>query len=240
MPFPRRPILLLTAVLAVPIFPVVLLGLAFEDKAAAWMRTARVPPAGRFALVAGLLATDILLPIPSSAVTTWAGGVMGMWPAAAASTIGMTAGAVVGFALARAMGAKFVSRRAGERDLDKSAALYHRFGPLALVLTRALPILAEACVLLMGASGLSWRRFLPPVIASNCAVSLTYAACGQYFQGRDALPIAVVASGTVPLLLALVARKWLPGLAGKRVERSRPSPDGGEVGYIEGPGGANP
>ena len=207
----RRPILVLSAVLAVPLFPVVLLGLAFEDKVEARMRAARVPPAARFGLVAGLLATDILLPIPSSAVTTWAGGVMGMWPAAAASTLGMTAGAAIGFALARTFGTRFVRGRAGERDLDKSASLYHRFGPLALVLTRALPILAEACVLLMGASGLSWRRFLPPVVLSNLVVSLTYAACGQYFQGRDALPAAVVASGTVPLLVALLARKWLPG-----------------------------
>src|SRR5687767_15599366 len=128
MPSPRRAILLLTAVLAVPIFPVVLLGLAFEDKVTAWVRAAEVPPLARLGLVAGLLAADILLPIPSSAVTTWAGGVMGTWPAAAASTVGMTVGAVIGFALARGLGGRFVRRRAGERDLDKSAALYHRFG----------------------------------------------------------------------------------------------------------------
>ena len=98
-----------------------------------------------------------------------------------------------------------------------------RLLPLALVLTRALPILAEACVLLMGTTRLSWRRFLIPVFACNFVISLTYAACGEYFEEIDALPWAVVLSGTVPLFIALTARRWLPGLGLTDVEISRPS-----------------
>lgn len=208
MPSLRRPVLILFAILTVPVLPLVVLGLAFEDRVEAWLTTAQVTPPARAGLVIGLLAIDIFLPIPASAISTWAGGVLGFAAGTLASTIGMTLGAVLGFAIARRWGAPAARWLAGERDLEQTAALARRAGPLALVVTRALPILAEACVLLMGMSRLTWRRFLVPVVAANLLISLIYAACGRYFQAIDALPIAVIASGTVPLAIALAARWW--------------------------------
>lgn len=212
MPGLLRSLLLVTLALAVPIVPLLILGLSFEEQVAEWLNVDR-HPALNFSLIVLALASDLFLPVPSSAVSTYAGGSgLGFWTATAASWLGMTAGAVIGFSLARIFGEHFTRRRASEGDLEKMAALTRRYGPLALVITRALPILAEACVLLMGATGLTWRRFLPPVIVANLVISLVYAAFGVYFEGSDALPWAVVASGTVPLLIALLARRWLPGL----------------------------
>jgi uncharacterized membrane protein YdjX (TVP38/TMEM64 family) len=170
-----------------------------------------LPPAARFGVIVGLLAGDILLPVPSSAVTTWGGGVLGVGWATLASTLGMSAGAALGFALARTLGGRFVTGRSAGGDLDRSAELVRRFGPVALVLTRPLPILAEACVLLVGTTGLPWRRFAVPVVLSNLVISGTYAAAGAYFRERGAFSPAIVLSGTIPLLAALLARRWLPG-----------------------------
>ena len=207
-----RTTLLVSVVLAVPVIPLLFLGLSFEDRVTDWLADERSPGL-HFLLIVLALATDLFLPIPSSMVSTYAGGSgMGMWPATAASWLGMTLGAVLGFWLARTLGDRFTGRFAGERDLEQMAALSRRFGPVALLLTRALPILAEACVLLMGATGLSWRKFLPPVIGGNFVVSVTYAAFGAYFEGKNALPAAVVASGTIPLAVALFARRWMPAL----------------------------
>ena len=205
---PRRLIFLVFAVVCIPIFPLLLLGLSFEDRVNALLHGGDFSPAGRFALVVGVLSGDILLPIPSSAVSTWAGATMGLAMATLACSLGTTLGSVIGFALARAFGLRFASWRAGQ-DLDRAEDLSQRLGPPALLVTRALPILAEATVLLVGVGGLSWRRFLPPVIAGNVLVSLAYAACGRYFAGRDELPLVIIASGTVPLLAALVARRRL-------------------------------
>ena len=206
----RQLVLISLAMVAVPIFPLLLLGLAFEDRVENWMSAAAVSTEARFGVIVALLAGDILLPIPSSAVTTWGGGVIGVLGATAASTVGMTLGAVIGFSLARLLGQRFVDRRSGAGDRERTALLVERYGPVALVVTRPLPILAEACVLVVGTTGLSWRRFLPPVLLSNILVSATYAAAGAYFRERGAFSSAIVLSGTIPLLAALVARKWLP------------------------------
>lgn len=206
----RRLLVILTAVVAVPIFPLLLLGLAFEDRVTQWIEASSLSGGAKFAAIIVLLAGDILLPIPSSAVTTWGGGVIGVAAATFASTIGMTLGATLGFGLSRWLGRRFVERRSGAGDLGRTALLVERFGPIALVLTRPLPILAEACVLLVGTTGLPWRRFLPPVVLSSVLVSAIYAAAGAYFHDRGAFSPAIVLSGTVPLLAALVARRWLP------------------------------
>ena len=206
----RRAILVVFAVVCVPIFPLLLLGLSFEDRVRGFVEGAELSPPARFGLIVGVLSSDIFLPIPSSAVSTWGGGVLGLWPATLAASLGTTAGAAVGFALARAFGGRFAAWRAG-RDLDRADDLSRRLGPPALLVTRALPILAEATVLLVGVGGLSWRQFLPPVIIGNVLVSLAYSACGQYFRGRSEMPLVIIASGTVPLLVALLVRRRLAG-----------------------------
>lgn len=195
-------------ILAVPIVPFLLLGQAFEERVLAWFQGG-LPDSARFLLIVGVLSADIVLPVPSSMVSTYGGAVLGVLPAAAASCIGMTAGASIGFAAARWFGKAYVAHKSNADDLTRMSALTSRYGPIALVITRALPILAEACVLLMGATGLPWRRFLPPVAVANLAISLVYSAVGKYFEGRDALPAAVIVSGILPLLAVVIVRRYL-------------------------------
>jgi uncharacterized membrane protein YdjX (TVP38/TMEM64 family) len=208
MPSLLRASLLIALALLVPVLPFLILGPSYEESLVRWLAQDRSPTT-QFAAIVVILSTDIFLPVPSSMVSTYGGGVLGTWLATAASWLGMTLGAAFGFALARTFGQRFAVRLAGSEDLERMTKLATRFGPLTILVTRALPLLAEACVLLMGATRLSWSRFLVPVVVGNLVVSLTYAACGDYFYNQDALLPAVVISGVVPLGFALAARRWL-------------------------------
>lgn len=205
----KRLLCVVAAVIAVPVIPFLILGSAFEDRISGWFQQP-LSESTHFALIVAVLSSDIFLPVPSSMVSTYGGAVLGVTRATAASWIGMTIGAVIGFALARLFGQTFAARRANADDLARMAELSARFGPLTILFTRALPILAEASVLLMGATGLSWRKFLPPLIVANLGIALVYSAFGRYFEGRDALPAAIAISGGLPLLAALFARRLLP------------------------------
>lgn len=205
-----RAALLLVGLLAIPIVPFVWLGESFE---AALLQALREPssPAVVSTWIVGLLAADLFLPVPSSAVITYAGGVLGLIPGMLVSWLGLSVGALGGFGLARVCGEAMARRFAESDDLARVQRFAQQHGTVALVLTRALPILAEACVLMLGASRLSWSAFLVPMLTSNFLLALTYAACGAYFQGTNAFPIAIVASGAVPLVAALVIRHvWRP------------------------------
>jgi 3-dehydroquinate synthase len=120
----------------------------------------------------------------------------------------MNLGAVGGFWLARWAGWPLARRFSQPRDLARTRRMALRYGAAALVMFRAVPILAEATVLLAGATRLPWRRFLPPVIAANLGISIVYAVLGQTAKDYDLLPAAIVLSIAIPLTIAMLVR-WL-------------------------------
>ncbi len=200
-----RPLLLISLVLLVPTVPFLLLGEGFETRAQEWVQQ-ELSFATRFWLIVLVLSVDILLPIPSSGVSTLAGGTLGFGAGTLASWLGMSLGAVLGYALARWLGRPFANRFGGVNVATMEQSQL-RYGPAAIVFTRALPILAEACVLLMGVLRMPWRQFLPVVLVSNLAISVTYSAFGAYFGERDSLAVAVIASMLLPLAVAMVVRR---------------------------------
>lgn len=204
-----RNILLIVLVLLVPIIPFVLFGDQLESWFQSWFRATQSRPLVALAIVA-LLSTDVLLPVPSSFVSTFGGSQLGTWWGTAASWLGMSMGAVLGFALARWLGPPFVRRLSRERDLAAMEALSDRYGPVLLVLARGVPVFAEASVLLMGMHRLSWRRFLPGVLASNLGIAWAYSALGTWAADREWLPMALGVSVALPFLWTLMARRWMP------------------------------
>ena len=193
------------AVLAVPIVPFLLFGAQVEAGLTAWKEH---PPAPWIValVVVGLLATDVFLPIPSSLVSTLAGWQLGVFGGALASWLGMSLGALIGFLLARWCGQPLVAWLTRPDDLARTNRLAERFGPLLIVLGRGVPVLAEATVLLCGMHGLSWRRFLPPVLLSNLGLAIAYAAFGQIAEQHQWLPLALAVSIALPVVMLALFR----------------------------------
>jgi uncharacterized membrane protein YdjX (TVP38/TMEM64 family) len=196
-------VLIVAVVLAIPILPFLGFGASAESRIADWL-DASLSPAVAAGMVIGLLAADILLPIPSSVVCTFAGTVLGFWVGTAASWCGMTVGATLAFGLVRRFGRPLARRLSSEEELARMDGLADRYGILVLVLMRPIPVLAEASVIWMGLMRLCWRRFLIAVGFSNWAIAAIYAAIGN----RVRLPIAVAASLAIPLAFASLAW-WL-------------------------------
>lgn len=202
-----RPMLPMIAVLLLPIVPFLLFGSQVE---AWWHEWQRNPPEAPVvaAMVVGLLSTDIFLPVPSSVVATFAGWELGIWRGTAVAWLGMSLGAVLGFALARRWGRPLVTWLTRPGDLERTSALVARYGPTILVLGRGVPVLAEASVLILGMHGLAWSRFLPGVLLSNLGLAIAYAALGRFSQQYQLLPLALGVSIALPVLLVAAFRGW--------------------------------
>jgi len=211
-----RSILLVSLVLLVPIVPFVAFGSALES----WFEQLvqhPMPPWLAAVAVVGLLSTDIFLPVPSSLISTLGGWQLGWQAGTLFSWIGMSVGSSIGFSLARRWGRPFALRMSRGDDLDRMQLLSDRFGPLVLVLTRAVPILAEASVLLLGIHRLTWKRFLPPVLLSNLGIALAYSAFGNVAQRHNWLPLALGVAVALPVLLAMVLKLlWPPRETGRK------------------------
>lgn len=200
-----RPMLPMIIVLLVPIIPFLLFGEAMDAWLAAWQENPP-HPATLALVIIGLLATDVFLPIPSSLVTTLAGSQLGAIGGTLASFLGMTLGAAIGFGLARWCGPPLVRWLTRSDDLDRTAKLAARFGPLLLLVGRGVPVLAEASVLLLGMHGMNWRTFLPPVLLSNAVLAIAYALMGSFSDELGGLPFVLAVSVIVPVLLVAAFR----------------------------------
>jgi membrane protein DedA with SNARE-associated domain len=195
-------------ILLVPIVPFVFFHQAVER----WVSGLVQAPPGPWtvaALVVGLLGTDVLLPIPSSLVSTLAGGQLPAWVAILASWTGLNLGAAVGFWAGRTGGRALAERLADPSDLQQMQRVAQPYAATALVVTRALPILAEATVLLLGVQGIAWRRFWPPVLLSNLGIAIAYSALGHYAGQQEWLAVALSISVALPLLATWWIRRRL-------------------------------
>lgn len=207
-----RLFLIVCVALLVPIVPFLVFGEAIEGQVEEWLTPP--PPDWQLALLTvGVLSTDILLPVPSSLVSTLAGAQLGVVAATAASWLGMMLSASLGFGLARSFGRSLALRFCQPDDLERLDHFGRCYGAWTVVATRALPVLAEAAVFVVGLSELSWRRFLPPMMLSNLGIALVYALLGHFARSQGALTLALAASIALPLLAATIARRLLPASA---------------------------
>ena len=206
---PIRVLLILALVaVAVPLVPFLAFGTRLDHLVASWLDPLPAPPV-LAAIEVGVLAADLLLPVPSSMVATLGGAQLGVVVGTACGWLGMTAGAMVGWWLGRTAGAASLSRLTLD-ERERLARQQRRFGPLAVVLTRPLPLVAEAAALMAGAAGMGCREFLLAAGSGNLAIALVWSLAGALGRQADSLQWVLVGSLAVPVAITwLVLRRNL-------------------------------
>jgi 3-dehydroquinate synthase len=203
-----KPLLLVTLVLVLPLVLLAFVGESYEPFIA---RLKDDPPSATivFTAVAVILATDLVLPVPSGPISTLAGSHLGIVAGTLASVIGMTVGGIIAFALARRWGRPLAQKYAGAEQLSELEKMASAHGIWLVVLTRPLPVLAEAAVLLVGTLQMSWRTFLPTLIITNLVIGATYAILGHYASQQNWLVIAICAAIGGPIGATFIAKRGL-------------------------------
>ncbi len=149
-----------------------------------------------------LLASDILLPVPSSLVGAYAGGVLGVAYGAAATWVGLSLGSAIGYALGRSAGRPALVRLVGADAVARARTISARMGPAALLVSRGIPVVAEAGLIAAGSASMPLSSFIGSVAIGNAAVAIAYAAAGSAAStGNYALLVAV--------LVLVPAASWL-------------------------------
>lgn len=196
-------ILLLLSLVLVPFF---VLGASLEPYA-------RLPvDSGRWAAgtaAALLLCLDAVLPVPSSAVATASGYALGPWAGTAVNAIGLTAGCALALVLGRT-GSPLARRILGEAYFTSFVAWIGRYGIAAVLLCRAVPVLAEASLFAVGAGKAPRLPILAAALAADTFLGGIYAFAGATLDQPDAsaVPAAAAVIG-IPAAAGLVAFVWL-------------------------------
>ncbi len=180
----------------------------FEEEFNAWaaqLTGGGVPRALAAAAIAALLASDVLLPVPSSIVSTGAGVLLGFVTGTAVVWGGMMVGCVIAYALgARAAGA--ARRLVGAESLRRAEALAARHGAWAIVICRPVPVLAEASTIVAGLVHAPLRPFLALTAMANLGIAAGYAAVGAFAMRVESFLLAFAGALLIPALALAVAR----------------------------------
>ncbi|WP_193214291.1 TVP38/TMEM64 family protein [Luteolibacter marinus] len=152
----------------------------------------------------GLLAVDLLLPVPGTVVMSALGYIYGTVLGGAVAAAGSIVAGLCGYGLGRLIGEKAARKLLGDHDFERGKLLFARGGGWMVALSRALPILPEALSCTAGLVRMPFGRFLVALACGSLPVGFLFAWIGA--AGREAPGWAMVFSLVVPGVLWWLAR----------------------------------
>lgn len=183
-------------------------GWSDEQRLARWLESLASSGAGRLgfaAAIVGLLAVDLVLPIPSSVVALASGAVLGPWWGGLASTLGILLGALLGYGLCRLGGARWFRRLVPAEEAAAAQRWLDRYGPLAIVLGRPVPVLPEVLACVAGLARMSAPLYVAATLAGALPFAFAMSWSGHRTRFEDPGLVLVLAVGLPMLAWAL----WL-------------------------------
>ena len=200
----KRYLLFMAALMAffiVVFFIVEALGVPLLSDPTPWMKHGGVLAAS---LGVGLLIADVLLPVPSSLVMVAHGALFGVVIGTLLSLLGSVGAALFGFAIGR-RGGRLLTRIVSPEERARADYLLGRWGSLAIVVTRPIPVVAETVAIMAGASPMSWSRVALASLVGSLPPALLYALTGAAVANFQSV---VLMFGVVLLVTGLF---WLIG-----------------------------
>lgn len=151
-----------------------------------------------------LIWTDLVLPIPQTAVIAALGIIYGTLLGGLLGSLGLITGGLLGYGLMLTSARSFAQRFVGPRSLHKMESLFDRGGAWAIILTRSLPYsVPEAIVFLAGLAGMPMRKFTAALTIGSVPTAFAFAAIGAGWADQPIMALAV--SYVLPILLLPIA-----------------------------------
>jgi uncharacterized membrane protein YdjX (TVP38/TMEM64 family) len=200
----------LVAFFTILFFVVEALGVSFLSDPTPWMKHGGVLAA---AFGVGLLIADIVLPVPSSLVMVAHGAVFGVVVGTLLSLIGSVGAALLGFAIGR-RGGKLLTRLVTAPQRTRADDLIKRWGALAIIVTRPVPVLAETVAIMAGVSRMSWTAVVLASFAGSLPPALLYALTGAAVANFQSTALMFI----VVCFCVLCAFLWLKFLCIRQIK----------------------
>ncbi len=131
-----------------------------------------------------ILSSDIILPIPSSLLSTFCGLYLGLYYGFFISFTAMTISAAIGYIIGRYF-SRSTERFIGKEDTEKLERFNNKYGSFLLIGLRPVPVLAETSLVFAGMIKYPVINAFFQVIIGNAIVSLIYVLFGVYSRNNE-------------------------------------------------------
>ncbi len=127
----------------------------------------------------GLLVADVVAPVPSSIIMFVNGVLFGVILGSILSILGGLGATLTGHWIGT-KGEAAGKRWMGEMAHDRARTFFQKHGLIALIVSRPIPILAEAISIIAGISGMPRKQLIPGTILGLIPAAVLYAIAGAY------------------------------------------------------------
>ena len=127
----------------------------------------------------GLLMADVVAPVPSSIIMFVNGVLFGVILGSLLSILGGLGATLLGHWIGT-KGEAASKRWIGETALNRARQFFQKHGMVALIVSRPIPILAEAISIIAGISGMPRKQLIPGTIIGLLPAAILYAIAGAY------------------------------------------------------------
>jgi uncharacterized membrane protein YdjX (TVP38/TMEM64 family) len=206
------------------LIPFLIWGSGFEQSFSQGGAVAWLTGYGHWASIAGilLLMSDLVLPIPATAVMTALGFIYGPVAGGLIATLGSFLSGALAYLLCRRFGRPAAVRVLGAQELVEGERLFARVGGWLVVLSRWLPIFPEVIACMAGLSRMPPLPFFAALACGSAPLGFVFAAIGH--AGVDHPVLAITLSAGLPPLLWLSVQPYF------RAKRLTPVDDGTRAG----------
>jgi uncharacterized membrane protein YdjX (TVP38/TMEM64 family) len=152
-----------------------------------------------WAIGIGLLMGDIVLPVPATGIMAALGNVYGISAGALFGVIGSAGAGFIGYGAARCLGTRGRRWLAAEDELERFRRLFDKWGGLAIIVSRIMPVLPEVMTILAGIARMHPLRFAVSLLLGTIPTSLLFAWLG--WSSRTMPGYGMLAAVVIPLLI---------------------------------------
>ncbi len=200
----KRPAPLLRwLVIAALLFLVIGLPLIFRDQfmaaSDAILAAADERPFAAALFIVAALTLDLFLPVPNGVTNTLAGAAFGFPIGTLVIWLGLMGASLAGYVFGRWAARPLAKRWLGADDVDKAHALAERVGPIALIVSRPVPVLAEVMAIAAGVSAMAFARFALVMALANLGVAMLFAAIGATAVEQASAELLMLSAVGLPL-----------------------------------------
>lgn len=153
----------------------------------------------------GLLIADVVAPVPSSIIMFVNGVLFGLFVGSLLSVAGGLGATFSGHWIG-SRGEAVAKRWMGEMALTRARSFFLKHGMVAIIVSRPIPILAEAVSIIAGLSGMPRKRLLVGALLGLVPAALLYAVAGAYAVDLNSSLYAFLAVMVLASLVYLIGR----------------------------------
>lgn len=147
----------------------------------------------------GLIVSDLVLPVPSTAVIAGLGMLYGPLLGGLIGGVGSTLAGLVAYAGGRWVGGPALRLFVGDSDLEKLREFFAKHGLWAVALSRWMPLLPEALCCLAGVAKMRVLPFSAALACGSFAMGFAFGVLGEHYLDRPT--VGLVVSAAIPLLV---------------------------------------